>query len=53
MQSTRKNSDISSETLSQPREDAVFLVLAGKAAKQGVLMLEIKRTLGELKSALM
>jgi hypothetical protein len=34
-------------------EDAVFLVLAGKAAKQGVLMLEIKRTLGELKSALM
>ena len=34
-------------------EDAVFLVLAGKAAKQGVLMLEIKRTLGDLKSALM
>ena len=33
-------------------EDAVFLVLAGKAAKQGVLMLEIKRTLGELKAIL-
>jgi len=33
-------------------EDAVFLVLAGKAAKQGVLMLEIKRTLGELKALL-
>jgi len=30
-------------------EDAVFLVLASKAVKQGVLMLEIKRTLGELK----
>ena len=34
-------------------EDAVFLVLAGKAAKQGVLMLEIKRTLTALKPALM
>lgn len=33
-------------------EDAVFLVLATKDAKQGVLMLEIKRALGELKSAL-
>lgn len=30
-------------------EEAVFLVLAGKEAKQGVLMLEIKRTLAELK----
>lgn len=30
-------------------EEAVFLVLAGKAAKQGVLMLEIKRALSELK----
>lgn len=30
-------------------EDAVFLVLASKAAKQGVLMLEIKRALAELK----
>jgi predicted regulator of Ras-like GTPase activity (Roadblock/LC7/MglB family) len=30
-------------------EDAVFLVLAGKAAKQGVLMLEIKRALTELR----
>ncbi len=33
-------------------EDAVFLVLATKEAKQGVLMLEIKRTLAELKLAL-
>ncbi len=33
-------------------EDAVFLVLASKAVKQGVLMLEIKRALGELKPAL-
>ncbi len=33
-------------------EDAVFLVLAGKAAKQGVLMLEIKRALAALKPAL-
>src|SRR5919199_3225710 len=33
-------------------EDAVFLVLANKAAKQGVLMLEIKRALTELKPAL-
>lgn len=30
-------------------QDAVFLVLAGKAAKQGVLMLEIKRAVSELK----
>lgn len=30
-------------------EDAVFLVLANAAAKQGVLMLEIKRALSELK----
>jgi hypothetical protein len=33
-------------------EDAVFLVLAGKAAKQGMLMLEIKRALAELKKVL-
>lgn len=33
-------------------EDAVFLVLASKAAKQGVLMLEIKRSLAELKMIL-
>lgn len=33
-------------------EDAVFLVLAGKAAKQGVLMLEIKRALVDLKPVL-
>jgi hypothetical protein len=32
--------------------DAVFLVLANKAAKQGVLMLEIKRTVSELKLVL-
>jgi predicted regulator of Ras-like GTPase activity (Roadblock/LC7/MglB family) len=31
-------------------EDAVFLVLASHEAKQGVLMLEIKRVLGVLKS---
>jgi predicted regulator of Ras-like GTPase activity (Roadblock/LC7/MglB family) len=34
-------------------QDAVFLVLAGKAAKQGVLMLEIKRTIAVLKPALL
>ena len=34
-------------------EEVVFLVLAGKAVKQGVLMLEIKRTLTELKLLLM
>lgn len=34
-------------------EDAVFLVLATKQAKQGLLMLEITRTLGELKSILL
>ncbi len=33
--------------------DAVFLVLASKAAKQGVLMLEIKQALNYLKPALM
>ena len=33
-------------------EDAVFLVLASKAAKQCVLMLEIKRALAELKPVL-
>lgn len=32
--------------------DAVFLVLASKAVKQGLLMLEIKRALGELKPAM-
>lgn len=30
-------------------EDAVFLVLASDSAKQGVLMLEIKRAVSELK----
>lgn len=34
-------------------DDAVFLVLAAKEAKQGLLMLEVKRTLGELKQVLM
>ncbi|MEQ8995793.1 MAG: roadblock/LC7 domain-containing protein [Coleofasciculus sp. B1-GNL1-01] len=34
-------------------EDAVFLVLATQQAKQGLLMLEIKRTLGDLKSILL
>lgn len=33
-------------------EDAVFLVLASQAAKQGILMLEIKRTVSELKLVL-
>jgi uncharacterized protein len=33
-------------------EEAVFLVLANKSAKQGVLMLEIKRALVELKPIL-
>ncbi|CAN1210209.1 Roadblock/LAMTOR2 domain-containing protein [Tumidithrix helvetica PCC 7403] len=33
-------------------EEAVLLVLASKAAKQGVLMLEIKRVASEIKSAL-
>jgi predicted regulator of Ras-like GTPase activity (Roadblock/LC7/MglB family) len=32
--------------------DAVFLVLANETAKQGMLMLEIKHALGELKSVL-
>lgn len=32
--------------------DAVLLVLASEAAKQGLLMLEIKRILGELKMLL-
>ena len=33
-------------------DDAVFLVLAAKEAKQGLMMLEVKRTLGELKKVL-
>lgn len=33
-------------------EDAVFLVLASKAAKQGILMLEIKRAVSELQRVL-
>lgn len=33
-------------------DEAVFLVLANQAAKQGVLMLEIKRAIAELKPAL-
>lgn len=34
-------------------EDAVFLVLANHSAKQGLLMLEIKRALSELKLVLL
>jgi predicted regulator of Ras-like GTPase activity (Roadblock/LC7/MglB family) len=34
-------------------EDAVFLVLASRAAKLGVLMLEIKRAIAELKLVLL
>ena len=34
-------------------EDAVFLVLASKDVKQGLLMLEIKRTLADLKQFLL
>ncbi|WP_017654485.1 roadblock/LC7 domain-containing protein [Fortiea contorta] len=34
-------------------EDAILLVLASETAKQGVLMLEIKRLLAELKLILM
>lgn len=33
-------------------DDAVFLVLASKAAKQGILMLEIKNAVQELKTVL-
>jgi predicted regulator of Ras-like GTPase activity (Roadblock/LC7/MglB family) len=33
-------------------DDAVFLVMASKAAKQGVLMLEIKQVVAQIKSAL-
>ncbi|MEQ9369983.1 MAG: roadblock/LC7 domain-containing protein, partial [Coleofasciculus chthonoplastes F3-SA18-01] len=33
-------------------EDTVFLVLGTKEAKQGLLMLEIKRTVGELRMVL-
>jgi hypothetical protein len=33
-------------------EEAVFLVLASQTAKQGLLMLEIKRAVAELKSLL-
>jgi uncharacterized protein len=33
-------------------EDAVLLVLAGQGAKQGLLMLDIKKTVGEIKAAL-
>lgn len=33
-------------------EDAVFLVLASKAAKQGILMLEVKQALAEVKACM-
>ena len=39
--------------LSSCGEDAVLLVLANQTAKQGILMLEIKRVLVELKLVLM
>ena len=39
--------------LSSCGEDAVLLVLANETAKQGILMLEIKRLLVELKLVLM
>ncbi|HEY9630279.1 MAG TPA: roadblock/LC7 domain-containing protein [Coleofasciculaceae cyanobacterium] len=41
-----------SSVLTSCGDDAVFLVLAGKTAKQGVLMLEIKRTVLELRQVL-
>lgn len=34
-------------------DDALFLILANKEAKEGILILEMKRTLAELKPALM
>ena len=34
-------------------EDAVFLVLASESAKQGIIMLEIKRAVSELKLLLL
>ncbi|MBE9128276.1 MULTISPECIES: roadblock/LC7 domain-containing protein [unclassified Coleofasciculus] len=34
-------------------DEALFLILANKEAKEGVLILEMKRTLSELKPALM
>lgn len=34
-------------------QDAVFLVLASRSAKQGVLQLEIKRAVAELKAVLL
>jgi uncharacterized protein len=33
-------------------EDAVLLVLANQGAKQGLLMLDIKKTVGDIKAAL-
>jgi uncharacterized protein len=33
-------------------EDAVLLVLANQSAKQGLLMLDVKRAVGEIKAAL-
>ena len=33
-------------------DDAVLLVLASQSAKQGLLMLDIRRTVGEIKAAL-
>jgi uncharacterized protein len=44
--------DQGTSILTRCGQDAVFLVLASKLAKQGVLMLEIKRTISELKDLL-
>ncbi|HEY9647085.1 MAG TPA: roadblock/LC7 domain-containing protein [Chroococcidiopsis sp.] len=44
--------DMGYGVLTSCAEDAVLLVLANKAVKQGVLMLEIKRVISELKLVL-
>jgi hypothetical protein len=44
--------DLGLSILTSCGEDTVFLVLATKTAKQGLLMLDIKRTLGELRMVL-
>jgi hypothetical protein len=44
--------DLGLSILTSCGEDTVFLVLATKTAKQGLLMLDIKRTVGELRMVL-
>lgn len=44
--------DTGKAVLTSCTDDAVFLVLASKAVKQGLLLLEIKTTLEDLKSAM-